>query len=189
MKKEFRFESDAQLMAALKNGNEQALTLVYDRFWQKMYLAAWNIIKDRNICEDIVQDIFVKLWIKRADIEITTSLSGYLLTATRNQVFQVLKRTALQDEVWMRFAQRVYETMPDQQLEYKLLQEKITVAVNELPEKCKEIFIVSREHNLSYKSIARLMGVSPKTVENHISVALKRIRRALTILLFLLFSM
>ena len=163
----------------LASGSENTFKIVYQKYWQRLFLSAYNVLKDKEACEDIIQDIFVSLWQRRESLNINTSLPAYLFTATRYQVFHHIKKSTGRPELFKNLEKRFLTDAPDMTLYAKDMQEKINTAVNNLPEKCRNIYKLSREHQLSYKEIAYHLQISTKTVENQLSIALKKLRDAL----------
>ena len=180
------YENENELLLSLSTGNEEALKFIYQKYWQRLFLSAYNVLKDKEACEDIVQDIMIQLWQKKENLNITSSLSGYLFTATRYQVFHLIKKSG-KKELFENLEERFATDAPDIPLYVKDIQQRIGTAVEDLPEKCRNIYKLSREHNLSYKGIAEQLQISPKTVENQITIALKKLREALGDLMSIIF--
>lgn len=170
---------EKELLSLLTTGNEEAVRIIYQKYWQRLFLSAYNVLKDKEACEDIIQEIIIQLWKKRETLNITTSLWAYLFTATRYQVFHHIKKSAGRPELFEDLEERFSTDAPDIPLYVKDLNERINTAVESLPEKCRNIYKLSREHHLSYKAIADHLQISPKTVENQLSIALKKLRDAL----------
>jgi len=179
-------DNENELLTALAQGHEDALKIIYRKYWDRLFLSAYNILKDKEACEDIIQDLFVQLWQKREQLTITTSLGAYLFTATRYQVFRTIRRSPVRKELFEDLDQRFLADGPEIPLYVKEIQETINAAVEGLPGKCREIYRLSREEHLSNKDIAANLQISPKTVENQLTIALKRLREALGDLLFFL---
>jgi RNA polymerase sigma-70 factor (ECF subfamily) len=173
------YDNENELLTSLSAGNESALKFIYHKYWKLLLISAHNVLKDKEACEDIIQDIFIQLWQNREHLTITTSLQAYLFTATRYQVFHLIKKTAGRRELFENLDERFSTDAPDIPLYAKDMQARVNVAIEDLPEKCRNIYKLSREANLSYKKIAEQLQISPKTVENQISIALKKIRDAL----------
>ena len=180
-------KDEEKILFSLSQHDEEALKFLYQKYWQPLFISAYNVLKDKDACEDIIQDIFIQLWQKRESLSITTSLSAYLFTATRYQVFHSIRKSAVREELFENIEERFVADAPDIPLYTKDLQERINAAVENLPEKCKEIYKLSREHQLSYKAIAARLKISSKTVENQLSIALKKLRSELSDLMFFLF--
>ncbi|MEO6731955.1 MAG: RNA polymerase sigma-70 factor [Ferruginibacter sp.] len=183
---ELLYDNEKQLLSSLSSGNEEALTFIYRKFWDRLFLSAYNVLKDKEACEDIVQEIFIQLWQKKEQLVIRTSLEAYLVSATRYQVFHLIRKGSKRMELFENLEERFSADSADALLCVKETQKTIDVAVDNLPEKCKNIYKLSRENHLSYKQIAEQLQISTKTVENQLTIALKRLRNALGSFILLL---
>ena len=172
---------DRKLLELLQADDELALASIYDRYWSKLYLQAYNIIRDRQVAEDIVQEIIVQLWMKRSVAQIL-SLNAYLYSAVRYQVFKAIRSVKLTESVETEGLHSINDT--DALLIEKDFQKLLDDGVADLPEKCRQIFKLSRKDHLSTKEIAVRLGIAPKTVENQLTIALRRLRSVLGDVLF-----
>ncbi|MBO9573921.1 MAG: RNA polymerase sigma-70 factor, partial [Chitinophagaceae bacterium] len=164
----------------LKTGDPDALTTVFNRYWEKLFISAYNILKDKAAAEDIVQDIFLSLWIKRETLEIKSSLEAYLQRSVRYQVFHFIKDRNVRDTVFKNIEERIWkQTITENSIYQKELQQRMNIIVDQLPDKCRQIYQLSREQNLSHKEIAERLDITTKTVENQITIAIRRIRASL----------
>jgi RNA polymerase sigma-70 factor (ECF subfamily) len=175
---------DKELLELLRENNTHALAAIYDRYWSKLYLQAYNVVRDRHVSEDIVQEIIVQLWIKRSAIQIKC-LDAYLYTAVRYQVFKVIRSYKVIESLKTEDISSVNDT--DQTLMKKDMQKRLDEGISQLPVKCREVFKLSRRDHLSTKEIAVRLGIAPKTVENQLTIALRRLRSIISQLLFLIF--
>lgn len=173
------YENEKELLFSLAKGDEDALKAIYLKFWKPLYLSAYNVLKDKEACEDIVQEIFIQLWHRRETVSISTSLAAYLFMSTRYQVFHLIKKLPGKPELLENLEDRFLTDAPDIPLYAKDLRVRIDRAVERLPEKCRHVYKLSREQHLSYKAIATHLQISHKTVENHLSIALKKLQQAL----------
>lgn len=171
--------SDDQLISMLRQDDGHAFELIYQQYAAKLYSAAYNLLRNREACEDIVQDLFAELWLKRHQLYIS-SLQGYLKVSIRNRVLMHMrsKKITLCDEVIDMLAEKYQEA--DTPLLHKDLSQALEVNMNRLPEKCRQIFSMSRMQQLSNKEIAELLHISTKTVENQITIALRYLRSGLS---------
>lgn len=176
--------SDRQLLDLLRENDEQALAEIYERYWSKLYLQAYNVIRNRQVSEDIVQEVIVQLWIRRAVSQID-SLKAYLYTCIKYQVFKALPTAKNRAIAHPDDSSFVDDT--DSQLITKDLQRLLDEAVARLPLKCRNVFNLSRKDHLSTKEVALRLGITPKTVENQLTIALRRIRFVLDNVLNILF--
>ncbi|MDN3582933.1 RNA polymerase sigma-70 factor [Mucilaginibacter flavus] len=172
-------QSDTELVAQLQLGNELALAAIYRKYWQQLYLSAYNVLKDKLACEDIIQELFIKLWNNRHSIEINVSLKAYLYAATRYEVYRQVKNGKVTSDVFDRLFESLQTPVEYENIEYKELMTRVSLVVNTLPDKCREVYKLSREDYLSHKQIASRLNISTKTVENHLTKALRQLRTSL----------
>ncbi|MFH6995095.1 RNA polymerase sigma-70 factor [Flavobacterium sp. FlaQc-48] len=170
--------SDTILVNRLRNGDESALTELYNQFWQLLFMSSYNVIKDKELCEDIIQDIFMNIWHNREKLEIHISLKGYMYACARYQVFNHLKKNKdkIHIELFDDLEKRFQHTTPETEMMHDELVQQINLIIATLPEKCQLVYKLSREEQLSHKEIAERLHISTKTVENHITKALQTIR-------------
>jgi len=163
----------------LKRGNMDAFDMLYARHWSVMYQTAWSLLRDQNACMDIVQDIFTWLWEKREQLDIQT-VPAYLRTAVRFKVANYIQSGRTRENFYEELSKLTITSGqgPQELLELNDLKIIIRDAVNNLPEKCREIFLLSRDGQLTNQQIADLLDISLKTVEAQKTIALKRIRAA-----------
>jgi RNA polymerase sigma-70 factor (ECF subfamily) len=164
-------ENDIDLLNRLKEDDQFAFTSIYNKYWENLYTVAYAILKDKVVCEDIIQDVFINIWNKRKSMLIKVSLKAYLTASVKYEVFRQLRKKIesleIIDDLLIDPA-----TSPQENMEYKELLEHMNHIVNKLSTKCREVFILSREKELSHKEIAVIRNISTKTVENQIGKAL-----------------
>jgi RNA polymerase sigma-70 factor (ECF subfamily) len=165
---------------------EKGFKLVFETFYPRLLRFANAYVDDRFEAENILQDVFLKLWEKRASLPADTNLKAYLLTMVKNQCMDFLKHrqvvlqhtvnweTVQQQEV--AFNYHAISRFDPEQMDVESLERLVEKAIDELPEQCRKAFELSRYDGLKYKEIADRMGISVKTVETHISHALKILR-------------
>ena len=173
--------NDIDLVKCLQENEEQALTIIYKEYWEIMYVAAYNLVKDRSVCEDIVQEVFISLWQRRAKLQIKTSLKSYLYTSTVYKVYDHFSKNKkmLKDELFDNFENKIETSNPETKLMHEELIHLLDSIIDTLPDKCKEVYKLSRENMLSNKEIAEQLNISQRTVEGHISKALKILKESL----------
>jgi RNA polymerase sigma-70 factor (ECF subfamily) len=179
---------DLQLLDKLKSGDEGALTLIYKKYWQPLFASSYNILKDKQACEDIIQELFIKLWNNRQAIEITVSLKAYLYASMRYAVYRQIRAGVGRADIFDDLHERLPASAAYGNIEYKELIAQVNTVVDTLPEKCREVYKLSREEYLSHKEIASRLNISTKTVENHLTKALRQLRTSLGTLFFALVS-
>jgi RNA polymerase sigma-70 factor (family 1) len=173
---------DAVLLQRLVQGDETAFRELYEDYQGRLFLFAYRFTKSKEAAEEIVQDVFVKLWEKREQIKIEKNFAGYLFRVTRNLIIDGLKRAALDKKV----QQRIYTHMQvlrnpiADELLNKELERLHQQAINALTEQRRTVYLLSREEELSYAEIAERLGISKNTVHNHMVSALQSIREHLS---------
>ncbi|WP_298367448.1 RNA polymerase sigma-70 factor [uncultured Lutibacter sp.] len=175
------FLDDDILLERLKAGDNQALTEIYNTYWKSLFLSSYSLLKNKEVCEDIIQDVFVDIWKKRETIKITISLKAYLYACTRYKVYDYFRKNkkGVNVDLIENLNTRIYQATPATKLMHKELVEHINSVVDSLPKKCREIYILSREEQLSHKEIAQKLNISTKTIESHITRALKTLRTSM----------
>ena len=169
-----------ELVRLLTEDAEKALKVMYDQYYSYLCYSVYNVFPDRQVAEDIVQEVFFEIWKKRDSINISTSLRSYLKRAAINKTLNHIRDRKLVMDDEEQAIQMVDTKAPiHKDLEAEELQERIDMAIAALPDKCRIIFGMSRFEELSYKEIASKLDISVKTVENQISKALKLMREAL----------
>jgi RNA polymerase sigma-70 factor (ECF subfamily) len=143
--------------------------------YKPLVLYAWKLVKRQDIAEDIVQQVFMNVWenIERMDVE--KGVISYLYKSARNRCLNHLKSSYQSGTVHVDVPSDERSVPAERTLEEKELAVRIKAAVNELPEKCRQVFLLSREGQFSYKEIASLLNISIKTVENQVGKALKHL--------------
>jgi RNA polymerase sigma-70 factor (ECF subfamily) len=161
---------------------------LFNELYPQLVFFANKYVGDYPLSEEIVQEVFVRFWLKRDSLEHESLVKSYLYRSVRNSSIDYLRRDKVERQ---RYNDYIYTT--DNRTELKdiisenELKLKIEIAVSQLPEQCKKIFLMSREEEMTYKEIAADLNLSVKTVEAHISRALKSLREQLEEYLVLLF--
>ena len=185
--------TDQELTALLNEGDEQAFTEIYQRFWRKIFVVAHKRLGDQQDAEEIVQELFLNLWRKRATFQLTTGFQNYFAIAVKFEILDVMRKRAnihkYQDELAFSYTEADESTLRN--LDVQDLQERLQMSINALPEKCQLVFRLKYEQGYSQKQIAEEMNISEKTVEAHLAKAKKTLKgdfgSLLGIMLFLYF--
>ncbi|WP_256002498.1 RNA polymerase sigma-70 factor [Pedobacter deserti] len=167
--------TDAELLELMAQDRREAFSEIYDRYWKKMLLVAWNHTKDKAQAEDIVHEVFIALWEKRESQNIV-NVPAYLNTAVKFAVFKHYQRRRHREK--LAEAHYAFVDLEDDEakLDALFLKEYINGIVEQLPEKCRLTFYYSRTEGLNNAEIAARMGISEKGVEANLTRALKVIR-------------
>ncbi len=170
-----------QLIQAIANDDRQAFKRFFDRFYPRLYRLAFHYVRSDVLSEELVSDVFLKIWNSRKKLPEIEQLELYFFRSVKNQALTYLKREsrglpANADSVRSTY---IEYNQPESLYLANELAAKIEAAISQLPEKCEIIFRLVREDGLRYKEVAQLLDISPKTVENQMHIALQKLRVAL----------
>lgn len=162
--------------------NEDVFRRIYLRHWQQVYIVCYNNIRDSEIAKGMVQDIFKSLWERREDLEITVSIERYLLRSAKFKVFEYLRNKTIHQEHLEVVVQQEKASRPlsENDFFYNNLKEQISSLIEALPKQCRNVFRLSREQGLSNKEIAKMLEISERAVEYHITRALSDLKSNLS---------
>lgn len=181
-------DNTIDLLAGLKSGKESIFCLIMDQWYARLFHFARGYIKDEELVREILQDVFLQLWTKRESLNDDSSLNAYLFTITRNRCIDHIRRKRLelqfqrnkQDE--FRLMTESFNALTDpvfDQIIMNELQDEIESVVESLPQQCRLVFTMSRFEGLKNREIGQALNISEKTVETHLTKALKTIRSVL----------
>lgn len=169
--------NEKELVQSINQGNSRAFEYAFKKYYPELARFALSILRNEVWAEEIVQEVFIKIWEKRNDFRIQTGLKPYLYTAVKNRSLNHLKNKANQHSSLDQTHKTPTQTSTaDQKLSEQELKKILQDAIQQLPEKCRIIFILSRNHKFSYQEIAQKLGISKKTVEAQMGIALKKLR-------------
>ena len=171
--------SDQELMKMIQKDDHHAFEMLYQRHWQKLYQSAFNICRDREICMDVCQEIFIWFWEHRNSVSSINTTYSYLLTAVKYKIISYIRKDKVKENFLITSKKPSESYTIEESIQVKELQSIISKFVGALPDKCKEIFKMSRHEYLSNKEIAGKLGISEKTVENQITIALRKLKGSL----------
>jgi len=173
---------DAEIIRRIKEGDKGQFESLFRSSYVSLVRYAMTIIKDHDSAEEIVQELFFRLWQDKEKIKIESSLNGYLFRSVHNRCLHFIDHARVVD----RHAEEVSHNQPESAenpseiLLHKELQERIAGVLEKLPERCGKIFCMSRFEGLKYSEIAEKLAVSVKTVESNMGRALKEFRKELS---------
>ncbi|WP_443939479.1 RNA polymerase sigma factor [Pedobacter sp. MW01-1-1] len=189
MKDEYYQHTDFELITLINTGDKKAFTQIFFRYNRFLYAHAYKMLGNKEEAKDIVQEIFAMLWKNHATLSLKTTLPGFLYASTKNKILDLLGHKAVVskylDTLGVEMNQK--EEGTDYRIRTKELSTLIDNEIDLLPEKMKEIFILSRKEALSHKEIAIKLDITEKTVKNQINNALKILRTKLGMLIYLIF--
>jgi RNA polymerase sigma-70 factor (ECF subfamily) len=172
---------DEELVARMREGDQRAFETLFRVYYEELCGFVESQIGTSEVSEDLVQNIFLNLWRRRRECEPRTTLRAYLFGAARNESIRYRKHQDVRDqweeeEKMKSRSQNEFRPSPAEDVEQRQLQKAMQKFVSELPERRREVYVLSRRHGLTYKEIAAVMGISPKTVDNQMVEALKFLR-------------
>lgn len=173
--------SDEQLFERLRQGDSHAFTEIYNRYWHKLYLVASNKLNNGFLAQEVVQELFVDIWRRREGIQVQKSAAIYLAAALKYKVINArIKQKKERDRVLQLDDHSVAGTNNlSQSMSFTQLQRDLEKWVVNLPDKSRLIYKMSREDGFTHKEIAGQLEISEKTVEYHLTRALKILRQKL----------
>lgn len=172
---------DTEIIRRIREGDAGQFESLFRSSYVSLVRYARTIIKDHDTAEEIVQDLFVRLWQDRQKIKIESSLNGYLFRSVHNRCIHWLSHSRVVDRHAREMAEEEIQNAlnPVEIIQYNELQLKIAEVLEKLPGRCGQIFTLNRFEGLKYSEIAEKLSISVKTVEANMSRALKEFRKAL----------
>ena len=174
----FGIVDDKKLFDSIKNNSETAFKVVYEEYFAKLTQFIHRMSRDENLAEEVVQRTMIKVWEQRDKIILSTSLKSYLYKMSYNEYLMYLRKKSKFPNIESTVIEAIDEIEDEQ--DNQILLEKIRLEIDKLPPKCREVFILSKVKGMKYKEIAEELNISTKTIEVHMTKALKAIREGLT---------
>jgi RNA polymerase sigma-70 factor (ECF subfamily) len=179
--KDLILNSDEELMKEVKADNMFAFDFLYKKYCKRIYKFGYTLLKSAEESENLMQDVFLKLWENRHQVEKNSSIKSYIFTIAYNSAITIIRHKARASEFveYLKSIQNLHEDPVDLELEYKDLTKRLDEILNALPDRQKEVYLLHRVEGLKYNEIAERLSISVNTIENHMSHALKTIREKL----------
>jgi len=173
--------TDEQLLLFMKEDKVFAFDEIYNRYWAKLFSQAYKRLGSRETTEELLQDLFTKLWINRNQIIINSSLGAYLSGSIKYLVLNQLEKEAVRKKFVLihKQASVTYNNLTEETIISQELEGLVVQEVERLSPKCKSVFVLSRFDQYSNKDIAQQLNISEKTVENQITKAIKLLKNNL----------
>jgi RNA polymerase sigma-70 factor (ECF subfamily) len=184
--------SDKLLFEKIKDGDEEAFEELFDKYYEPLVRFVWGYVKSEAIAEEIVQELFLKVWNISSTLTIQRSVKSYIYSAGRNMCLNYLKHQNTEQE-WEKEKKALHENQPresklDRNIHYKMLHKEVEQAIQDLPERRRLIFVLSRHQDMTYKEIADFLDISENTVDTQIRRALATLRERFSDLLIYLLA-
>jgi RNA polymerase sigma-70 factor, ECF subfamily len=174
--------NDIALFNRIKNNDDRlALNTLFSQYYESLCSFAFSYLHSTEEAEESVADVFFHLWKNRHQLEIDKNLKSYLYVSVKHATFALIKKRKLTfEEIDDVIESTVSDDItPQTLLDYEELHEKVNVAINKLPHRCRQIFLMSRYEGLKYREIGAILSISEKTVENQLIKALAHVRTSL----------
>lgn len=175
----YNFINDLVLINSLKNGEEKAYNFLIDRYHQKLSVYALSLSNDKDLSEDIVQNVFINIWKNRLNLKDDFNLKNYLYKSVYNEFIDQYRKKKEVTSLEKKYIDALTYVFED---EDKSLEKAIKIVKREienLPPKCKETFLLSKQEGLTNIEISEYLNISIKSVEAHITKAFKILRNKL----------
>ena len=187
--------NELQLLNELKQGNEAAFETLFDIYKDKMYAFSYKILKSKDLADDMVIEVFTKVWEKRNTIQPGFSFQAYLFRMAKNHIINFLQKASLDSKVQEQLITSVnyYRSSTEEEVIYNEYLTLAEQAINQMPKQRRRVFKLKSEHGMTYDQIAAQLGISKNTVKSHLLAATAYLRSVinmdpdkLTMLLLLL---
>jgi len=172
-------KSNQELLLLLREGNQVAFYNIYERYCKRLYGFVLRYIKQEADAEEIVQEVFIKVWEARAKIDVYSSFESFLFTIAYNATISLFRKRVTEKKYLEHLMSlQQFENAPDvtNEIHFNELNERLHTLLNELTPRQKEIFQLSREDGLTHEEIAQKLNISVATVKKHISNTLAFLR-------------
>ena len=173
-----RHPENEHLAKRLKKGDVSSFNLIFNNYNQKVYNFCLRFLKDKNDAEEVTQEVFIALWQNRNKIDSKLSIVAYILSIARNQIYQVFRKSFYK-QAYVEYMVNSLEKpdfLTEDEVMFNELNSFMNYTIEKLPPKRKEVFILSRVDGLTYKEIARKLGITENTVDVQMRKALDFIR-------------
>jgi RNA polymerase sigma-70 factor (family 1) len=169
--------TDHELLAAIRNDDENAFSELFKRYWRKAYNMAYSRVRSKEITEEIIQDLFVTLWDKRASLSIN-NMSSYLFIAIKHKALNFIEAQIVHQKYWdyQKKIILIQEDATEKTVEFNELMGAIEEGMGYLPEKAKKVFRLNRLEGHTISEIADLLNLSKKAIQYHLTRSLKEMR-------------
>ena len=169
--------SDEQLINKTRVGDKQAFETLFDRYYEALCDFSFQFLKSKDLSEEAVSDVFIKVWINRRQLKIQSTIKAYLFRAVRNQSINYIEKETNHFEDLSDVSQKTADNLQaaDRQLILDEFQKNIDAIIDQMPDQRKLIFRMNRLQGMKYKEIADVLGISVYTVQNHMVEATKHL--------------
>ena len=169
---------DSRLIELLREGDPLSFEILFQKYYVRFYNFVFNLTKNSQAAEDIIQNVFMKIWINRANLRPDQSIHNYIYVLSKREMLNHIRdRKAYVQVERLVMAEQPSEEVTDQSMALKELDERIRRFIADMPEQRRKVFLLSRYRGLTNKEIAEMMGLSVRTVDRHINLALTSLKK------------
>ena len=169
---------DSRLIALLREGDPLSFEILFQKYYVRFYNFVFNLTKNSQAAEDIIQNVFMKIWINRASLRPDQSIHNYIYVLSKREMLNHIRdRKAYVQVERLVMAEQPSEEVTDQSMALKELDGRIRRFIADMPEQRRKVFLLSRYRGLTNKEIAEMMGLSVRTVDRHINLALTSLKK------------
>ena len=174
-------DSEKKLLANISKGDSYSFRIFYDKYFKQVLQFSHCFIKSNEVCEEIVSDVFISIWLNKEKLSEIENIEAYLFIITRNKSLNYLeKETPLIEPDRMGIPEPEIEySNPEKQLIFKEFENAVQHSIYQLPERCRIIFQLSRDHKLKHQQIAKILSISENTVHAQITIAINKLHTLL----------
>jgi RNA polymerase sigma-70 factor (ECF subfamily) len=178
--KDYFLLCDEELMREIKADNMFAFDVLFKKYSKRLYKFGFSILKSKEEAENLVQDVYLNLWENRNNVEKNSSVKCYLFTIAYNSAISIIRKKVKESQ-YIEYLKTIQNTEKpvNLEIEYNELTDNLNQIIKSLPPRQKEVYLLHRVEGLKYNEIAERLNISVNTIENHISRALKTIRKKL----------
>jgi RNA polymerase sigma-70 factor (ECF subfamily) len=174
-------KSITELLILLQKGDQVAFYFIYEGYSKRLYGFVLRFLKQKEDAEEIVQEVFIKIWESKNKIDIFSSFESYIFTIAYNATISLLRKRITENKYLEHLKSIQFEHTPEiiEEIHYRQLNEKVQLLLDKLTPRQKEIFLLSREEGLSHNEISEKLNISVLTVKKHISNTLSFLKSSL----------
>ena len=171
----------SKLLKQLKAGNKETINELYTHYSQRLYRFAVGYLKSEEDARDVIQEVFIRLWNKREELKKDTNLEAFLFTVAKNTIISEFRKKISNKEYLEYLRSVVVKNNSDteSQVDYALLTERLEQLIHDLPEQRRRVYLLSKNQGYTNKAIAEELHISVKTVEDHMTKALRYLKENL----------
>lgn len=176
-----KYLNDSDILEQIAKGDLNAYRYLFDKYFLELCNFLLLYLRDKSFAEEVALEIFTVIWERREQLQVRSNIKAYLFTAGKNRAISIFRRSKqhLLSSLDVEDQSSAADIGSDKYLENQELRQLIEKAIKGLPEQSRKIYQMAWEENLSHKEIAEKLGLSPKTVENHVGIALRKLRKQL----------